>query len=122
MRVAAALVGCLLALATMAARADFYVFAGGSFTYATGNVLTPNVIGEVNSAAAEITLVAAGLTLGDVHPVCSDEVADEVVGQIPAAGVPVPAMTAVDVLVSTGVECNAGRPGVRLRGLRMPGI
>lgn len=82
-----------------------------------------NVIGQADSAAAETLLVADGFVLGAVTPRCSSAAADEVVGQSPAPGVLAAAGAAVDLLVSNGVECpQAGRPGVRLKGLRFPGL
>jgi hypothetical protein len=100
-------------------------WAAGS--WATGEappgVAVPNVIGQANAAAADAILEGDGLDLGGVTARCSAETEDEVVGQSPAPGVLVEIGSLVDVLVSNGVECvNGGRPGVRLRGLRMPGL
>lgn len=89
----------------------------GFFEVDDGTVEVPNVIGEADSTAAEMVLNAAGLVLGNVLARCSDAATDEVVGQDPAPGTSVASMTAVDVLVSNGIECASGRPGVRLRGL-----
>ena len=85
-------------------------------------VPTTNVIGQASSAAADTLLEADGLDLGSVVARCSTAAMDEVVGQDPAPGVLVDLLTLVDILVSNGVECAGGRPGVRLRGLRMPGL
>jgi len=82
-----------------------------------------NVIGAASSAAADTTLEGDGFDLGGVTARCSDEALDEVVGQSVGPGVETPLGTLVDVLTSNGVECpNTGRVGVRLRGMRLPGI
>jgi beta-lactam-binding protein with PASTA domain len=87
------------------------------------DVAVPNVVGQASSAAADTILMAAGLDLGGVTARCSSDTVNHVVGQSPAPGVLVVAGSLVDVLISNGVACDlAGKAGVRLRGLRMPGI
>jgi hypothetical protein len=87
------------------------------------SIPVPDVVGEASSAAADVILEAALLDLGAVTARCSAAALNEVLGQDPAPGVLVAAGELVDVLVSNGVACpNSARPGVRLRGLRMPGI
>jgi hypothetical protein len=83
----------------------------------------PNVIGEASSAAADAILEADGFDLGGVTERCSGAPDDEVVGQSPPAGSLASLGALVSILVSNGVECELrGRAGVRLRGLRMPGL
>lgn len=83
----------------------------------SGPVAVPNVVGQANAAAATAILQGEGLDAGAVIARCSAETEDEVVGQDPAPGVNVALASLVDLLVSNGIECPSGRPGVNLRGL-----
>lgn len=113
-RVLLALVGSLLALS---ARADYWIFAGGAFTFSQGTAV-PNVIGEASYTDAETVLIGAGFILGTVSTKCSDTApANEVINQFPASGIFLGAGMGVDVTVSSGAVCPNGRPGVRLPGL-----
>lgn len=98
------------------------VFADGVW-YEDNLIAVPNVVGQASAAAADAILEGDGLDLGGATARCSPETLDAVVGQSPAAGTQVALGSLVDVLVSNGVECvNGGRNGVRIRGLRMPGL
>lgn len=95
-------------------------WADGAWYEAGGDVAVPNVIGQANSAAADMILEGDGLDLGAVTERCSDAADDEVVGQDPAPGVLVDLASLVDVLVSNGVECPSGSPGGK--GVTLPGL
>jgi beta-lactam-binding protein with PASTA domain len=65
-------------------------------------VSVPSVVGS-SQAAAESTIVAAGLTVGNVTTASSDTVAEgNVISQTPAGGTDVEEGTSVDLVVSTG--------------------
>lgn len=116
MRRALAIAG--LTLIAGAAQAEFIGWVGVPLIVDdSGTIPVPNVIGEANAAAAEAEFEAVGLDIGATTARCSDETVDEVVGQDPAPGVLVAPAALVDVLVSNGVECPSGIPGVRPRGL-----
>lgn len=92
-------------------------------TQGGAQVAVPTVVGEASSAAAATVLQAEGLDVGTVTERCSAVADNAVIGQDPAPGVFVDLGELVDLLVSNGVDCpNSGRQGVRLRGLRMPGL
>lgn len=136
---AARLVALMLALVTVRADAAMTFatdgdWAAGSFGTtdwedgsflegAAAGVQVPTVTGESSTAAADAILEAVGLDLGGATDRCSSEPDNEVVGQSPQAGEIVDLGSLVYVTVSNGVECEIrGRSGVRLRGLRMPGL
>jgi hypothetical protein len=107
-------------------------FADGTFadgTFAGGGdcdaltVEVPNVIGEASVAAAEAILELSGLDIGTDTASCSSLALNVIIGQDPTAGTDVEVGSLVNVIYSNGTPCaNRGRPGVRLRGLRMPGL
>lgn len=117
-----ALLGTLTAPATAAP--SFYGFAGGAFIRGPeSSSAVPNVVGQASAAAADAILEAAGFDMGGTTDRCSDEPDNEVVGQDPAPGALAAPGTLVALLLSNGVVCpNSGRVGVRLRGLRIPGL
>lgn len=69
-------------------------------------VAVPNVVGEANAEAAELVLEADGFVLGNVVAACSVAPLDEVIRQRPAAGTLAELGTAVDLRVSSGMECK----------------
>ena len=104
--------------------ADTVMFAAGAFflIQAETGVAVPNVIGQ-DQGGADTLLEAVGLDTGGLTNRCSTEMAGYVVGQSPAPGVEVELGSLIDLLLSDGNACSiVGRPGVRLRGLRMPGL
>ena len=115
----------LLWLAVPSAASACYAFAGGAFSTCGaaggGAVAVPNVITQTE-ANADTALEAEGLDTGATTDRCSTAMIGIVVGQTPAPGVMVALGTAVDLLISTGVECATGKAGVRLKGLRMRGL
>ena len=113
----AAVALALLVLIGSSVRADFVGFAGGAFLQGSA-VLVPDVVG-LSLTDADTALEGEGLDTGVVTVRCSLEDADEVLSQFPIAGTAVLPGSTVDVLASNGEECAPGRPGVRLRGLRI---
>lgn len=85
-------------------------------------VPVPDVTDQATSAAADTELEAAGFDLGAVTERCSTEADNQVVGQNPAPGVPAVPGSLVDILVSNGLACSSGKPGIRLKGLRLRGL
>jgi hypothetical protein len=81
-------------------------------------VEVPYVVGEADSSAAETLLVAEGLLLGNVTEACSSRADNEVAAQNPEAGSLVDEGTEVDLIVSNGVACAAGKSGQRI-GIRI---
>jgi serine/threonine-protein kinase len=73
-------------------------------TISTGKqqVTVPNLVGLTSSDTASSTLVSAGLVLGNITPVDSDQPAGWVVAQNPPNGSVADAGTAIDISVSSG--------------------
>jgi serine/threonine-protein kinase len=69
---------------------------------APAEVAVPVLVGSL--ADAQAALQAAGLALGRVQDEDSPRAADDVLGQVPAAGSPVAPGTAVDVVVASGAN------------------
>lgn len=86
-------------------------------------VPTTDVVGEADFAAADALLEGDGLDGLEGAAACSAAAEDSIIRQSPTAGTEVPAGTIVTVTASNGVACViSGRPGVRLPGLRFPGL
>lgn len=89
----------------------------------TPQVSVPNVVGQASSGAADTILEGVGLDLGGVTARCSGAANNAVISQAPPAGELADLGSLVAVLTSNGVACELqGKPGVRLKGLRMPGL
>ncbi len=100
-RLVVVLVGLLL---TQGANAAYYAFAGNAFTFTSGSIPVPDVVG-LSQAAADTALEAALLDTGSITQTCSSEAIGTVVGQSPSAGVLVNAAALVDLDVSDGTAC-----------------
>lgn len=79
----------------------------GFFEEDAAGVSVPNVIGQVDFAAADTILEGVGLDGAELAPACSPQAAGVIVGQNPDAGVVVPLATVVGVVPSTGMACPA---------------
>ncbi len=101
------------------ARADFYVFAGGAFTFSqdAGVVVVPDVLTD-DEATATMAIEGAGLVVEGVLAQCSEEMAGTVVDQNPDGGTEVAAGSGVSIWLSTGVACGDGRPPLWLGARR----
>jgi|GEM_PF-1349304 len=84
------------------------------------SVSVPGVVG-LTQAAATTSLTAAGLTIGTVSQQCGDTVpAGQVISQNPAAGAPVSAGSAVNLVVASGPCVNTGGSGTGDTGQQPP--
>lgn len=75
---------------------------------------TPNLVGAT-PAAATVSLVSAGLTLGAVTPAVNAAAAGTIISTAPAAGATAPLGTPVNIVVSAGPPPPP--PGVRVPNL-----
>ena len=112
-----------LSLWAVSAHPDIVGWVGIPLELDETTAAVSNVIGQASTAAAEAILIGDGFVLGTVNTRCSASPLNQIVGQSPTPGQLAPLGSAVDLLASNGTACpRAGRPGVRLRGLRMPGL
>jgi beta-lactam-binding protein with PASTA domain len=103
------------------AQADIFAYLGGAVVRisTTPQVSVPNVTAD-NLTEADMALEAVGLDTGVTIARCSAEAANEVISQIPSAGVLVDEGTLVDLEYSSGTPCAPPKmlPKVRMgRGL-----
>lgn len=87
-----------------------------------GGVTVPNVVGEANSAAADVILEAVGLDLGTVSEQCSAEPDDEVLAQNPLSGANALLGSLVDINVSNGVACSYDLTGIPAGWRSIPNV
>lgn len=117
----AACAAVLLASAYAGAAPSFVGFAGGAFIQGPSGTAITDIVG-LSTSAADTALEADGFDTGTVTTRCSSEDENTVLSQSPAAGTSAAAGTTVDLVASNGTPCTRGRSGVRLRGLRLPGL
>lgn len=100
----ALLIGSIIAARSVSA--DYYIFAGGAFTFSQGGTTSVPNVTALDTTEADVALEAVGLDTGIVTTACSAEALAEVLSQNPAAGTLVELGTLVDLVASSGAACT----------------
>lgn len=112
----------LLIPALTSADPTFYGFTGAAIVQGpdSATIAVPDVFGD-DETTATTTITGASLAVGGTSTGCSTNTSGTVIRTVPTIGTLVAESSNVFLVLSTGTACT-GRPGVRLRGLRMRGL